>query len=312
MSGPIGLSKSETGTRGLWLEKREAFISELWRRGHTVAIVNKLTKPTQNELITPAPDLARVFESDLLFVEFGGGNKIFFEEDLKATVEIVENFKGPIVFLNDDPDLPMVWDMISQQSQKKFVCWHNSIRPELFGRGLKVKIPVKDFPFSALLPTRPPRNVDSFDLVYIGRPDGRGAVVRELIAAGIDWKIYGRQKEWCDFGVRVSDPPPQAQRPDFYAGQMASLVLADKKHKKMGWRTGRAYHALAAGCPAIVENDHDALREFLRFNGAPSLKPIIEALKNPSFRQEITLQQQGLMIERDRPIVEERFAEVGL
>jgi hypothetical protein len=107
------------------------------------------------------------------------------------------------------------------------------------------------------------------------------------------------------------EAPAQAKRVEFYAKQLGCLVLADRKHKRMGWRTGRAFHALLAGCPAIVEEDHLALNCFPKFKTAAEVHMYFERWQQPHER-EIAWHQQMLQIKEDRAIAEETLQECGL
>ena len=66
MSGAIGLTDLEKGTRGLWLEKRRALLAELRRRGHVVDVVNRMTK--FSEPLNPPEWNPR--KCELLIIEF--------------------------------------------------------------------------------------------------------------------------------------------------------------------------------------------------------------------------------------------------
>jgi len=258
MSGAIGVSPKEQGTRGLWYEKRKALVELLWQRGHQVEFVSRMTKESQ---FVPVHQLNN---QDILLVEFGSSNMSFYGNDLKDTIKMVNDFCGPVVFLNDDPDLPFIWDMVNKP--KQWTCWYNATNAKPLGKQPK-DVKIYDMPFSSLQKAEEPREqYQKFYLVYIGRPNGRSRAVKQLIAGGVPWRVFGKQKEWEDFGVMVQEPPHQPERAGFYSCQLGCLVLADNKHKEMGWRTGRAYHAINAGCPALIEADHKLLQGFPTFN----------------------------------------------
>lgn len=278
MSGAIGLSSTERGARGLWWEKRKALVMKLHARGHEVLFVNRMTKESSEFPVAEFND----HEIGMLIVEFGSSNTNFYGIDLKETIQICNSFKGPKVFINDDPDLPFIWDALS--SVKDWTCWHNASHSRPLGKQPR-EVPIFDMPFSVLQNFHNPRRIyETGALAYIGRPNGRAAVVKQLIAERAPWQVYGKQKEWDDFGVFVKEPPNQPERVDFYAGQIGCLVLADKKHKEMGWRTGRAYHAALAGCPALVEDSHTHLKAFPKFASVSDIVYLYKHWQDPELR----------------------------
>lgn len=305
MSGPIGVTDEETGTRGLWFEKRKALVGELCRRGHMVDYCNRFTKASVAEGEVPC---ALSSLHDMLFVEFGSSNTSFYGQDLAVTQEMVERFKGKIVFLCDDPDLSYLWKTVPRA--KQWVVWMNAIRPQPLS-GQPAQVPSFDFPFSSLLVPLTPLDVEAQKFVYIGRPVGRSAAFKKLFAAKALVEIYGRAAEWSAFDVEVKDSPTQAQRRDFYAKQLGCLAIADAKHKRLGWRTGRAYHALYAGCPAIVEADNVALTAFHKFNDAQELAVWARSWSDSATRRAAWATQMNDAA-NDRAIAEGTFKAHGL
>jgi hypothetical protein len=304
MSGPIGTSQIETGTRGLWLEKRNALVADLSRRGHQVDYINRMTKFSQ-QLFEPefGPKT-----HDLLMLEFGSSNAVFYKDDLAKTECMVEEHKGEIVFICDDPDLPYRWKTL--KSTNRWSVWMNAFRPQAFG-GQPKEIKCFDTPFASLLEYRLPLTKYGDRFVYLGRPGGRRAAVEKVIASGVRWTVYGRQAEWKQFQVAVKPSPTQAQRSAFYSGQLGCIVLADAKHKRLGWRTGRGYHALYAGCPVIREAEHDALRAFTPFETAHDLVRIQAYWMNPVTRATIVSDQLSVAM-KDREILEATYKAHGL
>jgi hypothetical protein len=174
---------------------------------------------------------------------------------------------------------------------------------------------VRDAPFAALLP-KPltPIPLDRMEpAVYIGRPKGREKALRGIFEAGVELEVCGRAKEWEGFDVRVIDAPDQGARGAFYRRRLASVVVADRKHKRMGWRTGRAYHALYAGTPAVVEADHEALAEtFTVFHEPGDLRDTLTAWKtDPRLRAKAWDAQMNAQV-RDRVTMDETLRASGL
>lgn len=308
MSGAIGTSSLEQGTRGLWWEKRKALVQFLRSRGHKVEFINRMTKFSQ-QMVEPKFDGSH----ELLIVEFGSSNASFYGEDLEETKRMVSAHQGRIVFINDDPDLPYLWKTLSPEQRKQWVCWYNAKKPVPFG-GQPDEIPCFDFPFSSLQEPLDPSAIYQKDhFVYVGRPNGRGPAIKGLLAENVPFLAYAKEKEWTDFPqVKVLTPPNQPQRAEFYRAQLASLVLADSKHKRMGWRTGRAYHAVMAGCPSIIESSHEyLLSDFTSFEHPSQLLSLKEQLQCMNFRANLWRREREAL-RKDRSIAEATAEAVGL
>ena len=304
MSGPIGLSEFEEGTRGLWLEKRLALIRTLKERGHSVDIYNRTTKYTD---LIPPPDFDG--KHDLLFIEFGSSNTRFYGKDLEETARLIRLHRSKVVFLCDDPDLPYLWKSLDTKTASRWSTWMNAKHPQAFG-GQPEGVSSFDAPFAALLTPQEPLPHPTSSLVYIGRPKGREKVFRALAEAKVPLRVHGRPKEWTEFQFPVLDSPTQAERRGYYAKQLACLVIADKKHKRLGWRTGRAYHALYAGCPALVEGNHEALaQDFDAFDSPEEIAPwLLEVARS---RKKVW-DRQMKRVASDRAIFDQTFREFGL
>lgn len=303
MSGKIGLSDFEKGTRGMWWEKRKALLKTLRSRGHEVDVISPLTEYS-------GAGFGRPYSSDheLLMIEFGSSNTNFYGKALQETADLYKQHRGPIVFLCDDPDLP-------------FHAWGVDRRTDVF-QWLNCTLPAPlkspdwvvnlDMPFSALQArVAPPRafgkpGFAGDRLVYIGRPGGRTKALKALLAEQIPLVVYASPKEWRGFDVEVLPPPAQVDRAEFYAVQLGCLCLADAKHKRYGWRTGRAYHAALAGCPVVGEADHPALIDFARYDQPLALLRAIEMFRAPVSRALVQKTQLGF-IEHDLRIAEETF-----
>lgn len=288
MSGAIGVSEYEQGTRGLWWEKRRALVKYLVERGHKVDFLNRMTKHSQfmKTIVSPA-------DYDILMIEFGSSNESFYGEDLELTRKYVNTFHGPKIFINDDPDLPFIWDKVTNITN--WTCWYNAVKPQPLGKQPK-EILSYDMPFSSLMEPLEPSNAYQKDyLVYIGRPNSRSKMVKYLVANNAPWRVFGRNEEWEQFGLFTHPAPDQPKRAEFYQHQIGCLVLADPKHKAMGWRTGRAYHAIMAGCPALVESDHHYLSGFPKFTGIIEINRALHRWRDPDLRREDWKHQIGHM-----------------
>ncbi len=287
----------------MWWEKRRALVNALLSRGHRVDFANRMTKQS-----AMYPTIASIKDHDMLIIEFGSANKSFYGEDIAQTIKYVNHFHGPKIFINDDPDLSFFWKEIT--NFKNWSCWFNCLNPIPLDHQPR-DIPIYDMPFSsAQIPIKPLRVYDTDKLVYIGRPVGRSKAVKDLITNQVPWVVYGRQDEWDQFGVFVKDPPTQPERADFYASKLGSICLADKKHKSMRWRTGRAYHSIIAGCPTIVEESHD-LPGLMKFKNAKDLKAAFHKWRDPDARSEVVLAEQAQII-KDVKIAEKTLAAHGL
>lgn len=317
LSGAIGLSNMEQGTRGMWWEKRRALVGHLGERGHVVHFIGRMTKQTQQDkMLHYFHDPEAKSRYDVLLVEFGGTNAQFFGRDLEETYRLVSWHKGPVVYICDDPDLWFPWKATPAEDWTRWTVWVNAdveragVRAYLSPSGAKVL----DLPFASLLAMEPPVEKAIRDpfLTYIGRPGGRTDAVRRLVAAGAPFRVYGRGEEWGEFGVRVEEAPPQPQRGAFYAQQLGCLALADRKHKKMLWRTGRAYHALAAGCPVLAEASHTLLASrFAAYADPARVRDWVERWRDPAQREKDVREQQGAAA-RDREILEDTLRRTSL
>ena len=305
MSGAIGLTEKELGTRGLWFEKRKALVNELRQRGHKVDFLNRMTKYSKKY------EKQIKLDHDILFIEFGSNNTLSYGDDLKETVDLVKKYKGTKIFLCDDPDLPFIWRSFDKEELENFSCWLNCCSPKYFG-GCPEYIPLYDFPFSSLQKNIDPSSYYNKDyFVYIGRPNGREKEISILIENKIPWRVYGDPKHWAKFNIRVLQPPTQPMRAMFYNKVLGSIVLADKKHRDLGWRTGRAYNAILSGCPALVEGSHPGLSKINNFNSVSELSSFFEKWKDPVKRKKDWIQQLEI-IKGERKQAEKVFKEFNL
>ena len=253
-AGAIGVSPQEKGARGLWWEKRLALWELLSARGHQVIPLSRVTRESKGYL-----NIGSVEDVDVLMIEFGGTNKLFYGKDIEGTIEMARTFQGPVIYICDDPDLFPQWKWFEGCDFSKWTVWNNTPLADV-----DIHRPPEsntcDFPYGAIV------NYNAYvgdwsvpNLAYIGRPVGRKDILHELEEATDVINVYGKPKEWESYPAwDVTSPPPsQPERADFYAQHLGCLLIADKRHKKMQWRTGRFYHAIAGGCPVIVERDHE-------------------------------------------------------
>lgn len=277
LAGKIKLGTDESGTRGAWWEKRRALMAALGARGHSVHIMSG-----------PA-------ECDLLLIEFGSSNEKFYGTDLATTRAVIELHAGPVAYVCDDPDLPLPkWDCA-----KRVRLWRNATR--VWGEGGQ-----SDVSFGALLPQLDPVPAEDQRWLYAGRPDGlRGRKVAEMLDAGAPLVVMGRADEWSKFGIRTVAPPPQPMRHSVYKQFVGMLGMSDAKHKRLGWRTGRVQHAVAAGIPALVEDGHPGFgNAYPKFGNAAEAVKMMTRYTDPVERM-LLLESQRAAMRKDRVLLDE-------
>ena len=292
MSGAIGVTNNEVGTRGMWLEKRMALVGFLRSRKHTVDYIGRMTKASKQF------EKKIKLNHDILMVEFGSSNGLSYGEDLAETILLCEKHKGIKIFICDDPDLPFLWNKVDPS---QFSAWYNCTNPQKLG-GQPENVKLYDFPFSAL---QTPKKTSIFyrkdKLVYIGRPFGREEEVNALITGKVPWMAYGDKKHWEDFSVMVASAPNQSIRSDFYNKSFGSIALCDKKHIKFGWRTGRAYHSALAGCPALVfsQEINPGLSHFIHCKNTKEILELCSLWQNKKERDKAVEQEvEGIIREK--------------
>lgn len=308
LSGALPLGREEQGTRGAWWEKRRGLLATLRARGHDVHLLSRLSKNAECDgeyqvLVGSGP-------WDLLMVEFGGANRRFFGKDIDATLTLAREHRGPIVYLCDDPDLVFPWKELPEEDWSRWFFAANALcARDLMPSGCSYL----DMPFGALnTAARELQDVEvGKHLAYIGRPNGRVRPFREIEASGAPVMIYGRDEEWAGFGFVVRPAPSQTERAAFYAAQRGCLAVADAKHKRLGWRTGRAYHALAAGCPVVAEADHPALDWAFRYRRPCDLIVICKALADECYRDK-AMKEQRARVGLDRTLADKALVALGL
>jgi hypothetical protein len=287
----MGLSDQEVGTRGTWVEKRQALLGCLKARGHEVLLASKPSR-TSKGLWVPTTPQSKV---DLLMIEWSLTNWVFVREDIAETARYVQLHKGPIVFLCDDPEMlgscfdPRTVSLFAQKNYQRWTLWLDTpftsaqLSSQLrYPRDAKVV----DAPFAALLSPAAKVSVPSIQsIVYSGRgTGGREETLLEL-QKQLKVQVHGRTKEWKGL-TPVGDSPSQSTRANFYAQFVGGLVLADVQHKATGWRTGRAFHAIRAGIPVMVESAHKVLSSTLiDFEEAAEAKELFKRWQNPLLRK---------------------------
>lgn len=247
-SGKLPLSAEERGARGTWLEKRQGLLNLLSGNGHEMLYFSNPTQISVQQGFTKSVEK----ECDLLMIEFSGLNMTFFGKDWQETAEIAQSHKGPIIFLCDDPDLPFPWKMLTNENWSRWTIAVNAVRLDNAKIILRAPSKVKmfDFPFHAVMQMREASNFIYPNSVYYGRPNGRKKELLPYIGTG-QLTIAGNAKEWANI-TDVTPAPEQKDRADFYAQYKTSFAAFDNKHAQSGWRTGRAYHSLAAGTPVLA------------------------------------------------------------
>lgn len=229
-----------TSTRGAWLEKRIAFVELLKSRGHEIEIVN-------------TGDPFKLF--DVLFVEFGSNNKVFYGDDITYTEELMSyngEFEKKIIFICDDPELfpklnPFFVDHYWVNADNELACSKH------FG------VSCESFPFYGLQEVRRFAGEHNGKVVYYGgTSQGREERLSKYKVL-LPIEVYGKEKDYKTINPKA--PPSQEERSDFYRSFAYCLGMQDNKHRKLGWNTGRIYHAIASGIPVLFE---DSWREDIK------------------------------------------------
>lgn len=290
-SGSVGVTDRERGIRGGWIEKRLALMARLKAHGHEILMASKPSQASKGCWeVVPAGSKA-----DLLMIEWSMTNWVFVREDIAETARYIQRHKGPIVFLCDDPEMlggcfdPRTISLFAQKTYRRWTLWLNTpystshLSKHLrFPRDARVV----DAPFASLLATNlKPRTQYLPKLIYSGRgTGGREARLVEL-SRSTPIQLFGRIKEWAKL-TPTADAPPQVDRHKLYAQYTGCLALADRQHKMTGWRTGRAYHALRAGIPTLVESDHEVLAQsFSVFHTPQEVDHLRRTWQDPKVRQ---------------------------
>lgn len=260
--------------RGAWLEKRTAFVKFLRSRGHSVEIIEG-----------DGTFYSKLYSYDLVFLEFGSNNRLFYKEDIAISFEVANKAKQ-CIFLLDDPALAI-------KELSHLTWWVNG---DVSCCSKHFKVQCEFFPFSSLQSTLKPSFSHNGRIVYYGGTSGsrekRLAVCSKVLP---NLEIYGDQKDFKFF--TPLEPPEQKDRQNFYHQFQACLNVNDSLHKKLDWRTGRRYHAILAGCPAVDEE--------------PGAIELLNSFEVPEKRL-ATVRVQQAVVASERSICEEICKKYGL
>lgn len=289
VSGKIGLTNNEEGIRGAWVEKRVALFKNLLSNNYKIKILSELTDPTKAELSDY--DLSYK-DCDVLMLEFGGTNLQFYQKYWDKTVEMINAHKGKIIFINDDPDLGFLWELLPNEDWNRWTVAANAVNSKEVGETLKCPVGVRvvDYPMDGGMEFAEFHSGIHKQVVYIGRPNGRAKIFKELTQSS-NLTIAGKPEEWSDYpSIDVVKNPSQKDRREFYQNYAGCLAVYDGKHKSCGWRTGRAYHAVYAGIPVCAPEGNIGLSWCHPVNTASQLTDFAN-LSNET-REKIWLQQK--------------------
>jgi len=270
VSGKVGLTNNEEGIRGAWVEKRVALFKNLLSNNYRIKILSELTDPTKAEL----SDYNLSYKDcDILMIEFGGTNLQFYQKYWDKTVEMINAHQGKIIFINDDPDLGFLWELLPDEDWSRWTVAANAVNCKEVGETLKCPdgVRVVDYPMDSGMEFADFHSGIHNQIVYIGRPNGRTKIFKELTQSS-NLTIAGKQEEWADYPtINVVKNPNQRDRRDFYQNYAGCLAVYDGKHKTCGWRTGRAYHAIYAGIPVCAPEGNVGLDWCYSVNTASQL-----------------------------------------
>lgn len=258
VSGKIGLTNKENGVRGAWVEKRVALFKNMLDFGYRII---PLSEPTDSTSDDGFKSFDTYQECDVLMLEFGGTNLQFYQKYWDKTIEMIKAHKGRIIFLNDDPDLPFLWNLLPDEDWSRWTIAANATNCAEVAEILKCPTgsTTVDLPMASGMEFAEFHAGTIPKVVYIGRPNGRTKYFKEFTSSR-NLQIAGKEAEWEDFeSLEIWPNPQQRDRRKFYQQFHGCLAVYDDKHKKSGWRTGRAYHALYAGIPVCAPAGNNGL-----------------------------------------------------
>lgn len=253
-AGKIGLTQVEKGTRGAWVEKRRLLFSAFESHGAEVVPLTPLTDTTA--IHSPYGLVDTEAPVDLIVLEFAGLNMGWYGEDWERAREIISRHDGKVMFVCDDPDLPLPLDVFKDERWSRWMFAFNAVNIAEVREALDVPLSVGkviDLPLVGQYAedaTCEPE-YEHKQLVYIGRNGGRSKIFKSLLPS-VGLAIAGREKEWEKYDVEVVPMPEQRDRAAFYRTYFGAYAVFDQLHDRTGWRTGRAYHAHAAGVPVWI------------------------------------------------------------
>lgn len=258
VSGKIGLTSKENGIRGAWVEKRVALFKNMLEFGYQIIPLSEPTDATKDDGFTSFDTYQKC---DVLMLEFGGTNLQFYQKYWDKTVEMIKAHEGRIIFLNDDPDLPFLWELLPDEDWTRWTIAANATNSAKVTEILKCPqlSSTVDLPMSSGMEFAEfsPGGIEK--CVYIGRPNGRNKYFKEYTKSK-ELEVAGKSAEWEDYPeLAIVDNPQQRDRRNFYRKYNACLAVYDDKHKNSGWRTGRAFHALYAGIPVCAPAGNNGL-----------------------------------------------------
>jgi len=258
VSGKIGLTNKESGVRGAWVEKRVALFKNLLDFGYRIIPMSEPTDPTKDDGFT---SFSTYQECDVLMLEFGGTNLQFYQKYWDTTIEMIKSHTGRVIFLNDDPDLSFLWDLLPDEDWSRWTIAANAVNCDEVSKVLKCPAlsTTVDLPMASGMEFAEFHPGTSGTVVYIGRPGGRTKYFKEFTSSKY-LQVSGKEAEWEDFdALEILPNPQQRDRRKFYQNFNGCLAVFDDKHKRTGWRTGRAYHALYAGIPVCAPQGNAGL-----------------------------------------------------
>ena len=292
VSGKIGLTNKENGVRGAWVEKRVALFKNMLDFGYQVIPLSEPTDATSDDGFKSFDTYQ---QCDVLMLEFGGTNLQFYQKYWDKTVEMIKAHSGRIIFLNDDPDLPFLWELLPDEDWSRWTIAANATNCDEVAAILKCPkgTTTVDLPMASGMEFAEFSAGGIERAVYIGRPNGRAKHFKEYSKSRY-LQVAGKEAEWEDYsGLSILENPQQRDRRAFYRKFNGCLAVYDEKHKNSGWRTGRAYHALYAGIPVCAPTGNNGLNWCFPANTAEELTKF--ATLSVELRQKIWEKQKEVV-----------------
>lgn len=293
VSGKLGLTSIENGYRGAWVEKRIALFKSMLNYGYKIIPLSEATEQTSNSGLQT---YTHYQDCDVLILEFGGTNLQFYKNYWDKTVEMINAHKGQIIFINDDPDLPFIWNLLPNEDWSRWTIAVNATNTDIASTILKCPTGTTtiDLPMASGMEFSDFHTGTIEKVVYIGRPNGRSKYFNEYVKSP-ELQIAGKLSEWSEYTSKTSviENPKQCNRRSFYQQYKGCLSVYDNKHKISGWRTGRAYHALYAGIPVCCPKGNNGLSWCFSVNYAEDIS--IFAKLDDDLRKTIWTKQKTIV-----------------